>query len=194
MVGGGLVVGGCLWRDVLPELREEFSSSEESARQSEEVMSSSAGSGSGARRKGKEGAGRGGGQPPAPDSVAGVMGSLPKKTKDLHRTSFLMFLQRVVVSECEELLLLLDLVCCVCKGVEVDVQLADGRKYRGVFHAATPFHGKKYELAIKSVTVLENSDNDPAFVPGCTMMLAFSDLKTLTVSKINISENEGELI
>jgi hypothetical protein len=70
------------------------------------LMNNSGGSGN--RRKGGGGGGgkdggngRGSGlqvQTPPADSLAGVLGSMPKKTKDLHRTSFLMFLQKVTVS------------------------------------------------------------------------------------------------
>ena len=67
------------------------------------IMSNSGGSGN--RRKGG-GGGKDGGSgkasgshthTPGPDSISGVVNSMPKKTKDLHRTSFLMFLQKVAV-------------------------------------------------------------------------------------------------
>ena len=90
------------------------------------------------------------------------------------------------------------------QGVEVDVQLVDGRAYRGIFYTATPFHGKQFELALKAATaivsdpasasggagrVVENSSQEVE--AGATVLLAFSDLKTLTVSKKRVSENEG---
>jgi len=138
--------------------------------------------GSANRRKGgagKDGGGSGGtrwGQSPAPDSIAGVLNSMPKKTKDLHRTSFLMFLQRVM-------------------GVSVDLLMVDGRHFRGVLHTATPFHGKKFELALKGVTPLDTSGaavEDPAVEVGSTVLLAFSDIKTLTVSRKNVADKEAE--
>jgi hypothetical protein len=59
-------------------------------------------SGSGNRRKGGGGGGKGGGSQEtvalAPDSIGGIVNAMPKKHQDLHRTSFLLFLQKVTVS------------------------------------------------------------------------------------------------
>jgi hypothetical protein len=76
----------------------------------------------------------------------------------------------------------------------VDVQLVDGRNYRGIFYTATPFHGKKFELALKAATALDAAGSvttDPAVQAGSTVLLAFSDLCTLTVSKKSVTANEG---
>lgn len=85
------------------------------------------------------------------------------------------------------------------QGVEVDVHLVDGRNYRGIFYTATPFHGKKFELALKAATATAPTPSgagkavvDPSLEveAGSTILLAFSDLKTLTVSKKNVADNE----
>lgn len=160
-------------------------------------MSNSGGSGS--RRKGG-GSGGNSGKAPAADSIAGVLNTFAQNTKDMHRTSFLMFLQRVTVrlppyetyindSERFRLIVLL-------QGVEVDVEMADGRNYRGVFYTATPFHNKKFELALKAAVCVDSAgavvpDPDPAVGMGSTVLLAFSDLKALTVSKKKVTANEG---
>lgn len=143
-------------------------------------MMSNWGGSSSNRRKGKEGYGSKGNVFHASsdtESVEGVVATMSKKTKDLHRTSFLMFIQKVT-------------------GVEVEAQMLNGTKYRGVFYTATPYHGKKFELALKGVTAVDSSGKaitDPSIeVAGSTVLLSFADLVTLTVSKKNIEENEAK--
>jgi hypothetical protein len=79
--------------------------------------------------------------------------------------------------------------------VEVEVELVDGRMFRGIFSTATPFVGKKLELALKAATALNAPGgtviSDPTVEPGATLLMAFADLKTLTVSKKHVDENEG---
>lgn len=118
----------------------------------------------------------GGGRRKGSDPVGNLLAGLEKRAKDLHRSSFLMTLQKVM-------------------GAQVDVQLSDGRVYRGVFSAATPFVGKKYELVLKAVTALDASGKsieDPAVQAGSTVLLAFSDIATMTISKANLKRLEAQ--
>jgi hypothetical protein len=41
----------------------------------------------------------------------------------------------------------------------VDVSLNDGRVYRGVFYTATPFEGKRQEVALKAAKKMVCSNN-----------------------------------
>jgi hypothetical protein len=65
---------------------------------------------------------------------------------------------------------------------------------RGVLHTATPFHGKKFELALKGVTALNAAGvvvEDPSIEVASTALYAFTDIKTLTVPKKNVADKEG---
>jgi hypothetical protein len=78
--------------------------------------------------------------------------------------------------------------------VVVDLHLVDGRIMRGVLHTATPFHGKKFELALKGVTALNAAGvvvEDPSIEVASTALFAFTDIKTLTVPKKNVADKEG---
>ncbi len=51
--------------------------------------------------------------------------------EDLHRHAFLHFLSSLI-------------------GCEVEIELVDGRKFKGIFHTASPFPNKPFEIAIKA--------------------------------------------
>lgn len=87
------------------------------------------------------------------------------------------------------------LSCAPLQGVVVDAHLVDGRIFRGIVYTATPFQGKKFELALKSVSALDATGAvtcDPSVELGSTALLSFSDIKTLTVSKKSVAEKEGK--
>jgi len=60
---------------------------------------------------------------------------LSSRNRDNHRSAFLAFLQSVT-------------------GLEVEARLVDNRVYKGVLYTATPFEGKKHEIALKAARKL----------------------------------------
>lgn len=100
---------------------------------------------------------------------------LSSRNRDNHRSAFLAFLQSVT-------------------GLEVEARLVDNRVYKGVLYTATPFEGKKHEIALKAARKLDQSGRviqDDNVAIGSTVLISFNDLQYLTVSKDKLAVNEG---
>lgn len=68
--------------------------------------------------------------------IASLVAGLSDGEKACHRAAFLHLMQSMM-------------------GTEVDVDMTDGKKIKGIFHTATPFSQRSFGVAVKAARVIK---------------------------------------
>lgn len=76
-------------------------------------------------------------------------------------------------------------------GCEVQISLVDGRKFSGIFHTATPFEGRPFQLAIKGAYRSDGATReDKDASTGSTLIFQANEVLSMTVAKLDLTQNQ----